>query len=269
MPLVLIRGTGDVGSAVALALFRAGHCVVLHDQPKPAHARRGAAFTDALFEGKAKLEEVWAKRAPDRDCLRHLRACKRGMAAVDWDPESFIDELRPDVLVDARMRKREPPEIQRGLAPLTIGLGPLFVAGETTDLVIETAYSEELGAVIRSGSARPLSGEPRLLGRHGRERFVYAPLSGLFSTEREIGSEVSAGEIVASIDATPLAAPLSGRLRGLSHDGAYATRGAKVIEVDPSATGESIHTIGERPRRIADGVLRAVREAVSSGSLQI
>ena len=51
MALILVRGTGDVGSAVAHALFRAGHCVILHDMPMPAHPRRGMSYADALFNG--------------------------------------------------------------------------------------------------------------------------------------------------------------------------------------------------------------------------
>ena len=58
---VLIRGCGDVGSAVAHRLFGAGYRVVIHDEPSPAHTRRGMAFTDAIFEHKSELAGVWAK----------------------------------------------------------------------------------------------------------------------------------------------------------------------------------------------------------------
>jgi glutamate dehydrogenase/leucine dehydrogenase len=34
--VVLVRGSGDVGSAVAHQLFSAGHAVILHDRPRPA-----------------------------------------------------------------------------------------------------------------------------------------------------------------------------------------------------------------------------------------
>lgn len=44
---VLIRGTNDIGSATAHRLHLAGFRVVLHDDPAPAHLRRGTAFTDA------------------------------------------------------------------------------------------------------------------------------------------------------------------------------------------------------------------------------
>ena len=63
MGTVLVRGTGDVGSAVAYALFRAGHSVVLHDKPRPPHHRRGMAFVNALYDGTAELQGALGKRA--------------------------------------------------------------------------------------------------------------------------------------------------------------------------------------------------------------
>jgi xanthine dehydrogenase accessory factor len=259
MSVVLVRGTGDVASAVALALYRAGHRVVLHDRARPAHARRSAAFVDALFDGKVSLDGTFAKYARNLESLRHMLDCGRALAVVDTEFNALLNAVKPDVLVDARMRKRAQPEVQRGLAPLTIGLGPNFVAGETTDLVVETAYGENLGALIRSGPARSFAGEPRDLGGHGRERFVYAPIGGTFHSRLAIGSPVVADEEIATIDGTPLKAPLSGRLRGLAHDGAEVEQGAKVIEVD--ASGKLAATaIGERPKRVAEAVVIAVAE---------
>jgi xanthine dehydrogenase accessory factor len=49
------------------------------------------------------------------------------------------------------MRKRDVPEVQRGLAPLTIGLGPNFLAGGNVDVGIERHW-DDLGRVIREGS---------------------------------------------------------------------------------------------------------------------
>jgi NAD(P)-dependent dehydrogenase (short-subunit alcohol dehydrogenase family) len=75
-------------------------------------------------------------------------------------------------LVDARMRKRAVPERQRGLAPLTVGLCPNFVAGDTVDLAIGTMWGDRLGKVIEAGATLPLAGEPRPIGGVGRARFV-------------------------------------------------------------------------------------------------
>jgi hypothetical protein len=55
---VLIRGSGDVGSAVAHTLFNAGYAAVLHDAPKPSATRRRMSFCDAIFDGGIVLEGV-------------------------------------------------------------------------------------------------------------------------------------------------------------------------------------------------------------------
>jgi xanthine dehydrogenase accessory factor len=254
-----VRGSGDVGSAVAIELFRAGHQVVVHDRSKPAHPRRGTAITDALFEGRVERWGVLAKHAKSLDSLEYMLKCHRAVPVVDCDFEGLLRTIKPDVLVDARLNKRTTPETQRGLAPLTIGLGPNFVAGETTDVVVETAYGDDLGKVIRSGRARDFAGEPMQLGGHGRERFVYAPTGGTFRTTVDIGMRVVTGEVVGEIDDVPVRAPVAGRLRGLPHAGARIEQGMKIVEVDASETGEAIRAIAERPRRIAASVLTIVR----------
>lgn len=54
----VVPGSDDVGSAVAHALHMRGVNVIVHDDPRPAHPRRGRAFTDALFGGQAVLDEL-------------------------------------------------------------------------------------------------------------------------------------------------------------------------------------------------------------------
>jgi xanthine dehydrogenase accessory factor len=66
---------------------------------------------------------------------------------------------------------------------------------------------------------------------------------------------------IARIDETSLTVPLSGVLRGLTHDGVPVTAGTKVIEIDPRGDSALVRGIGERPARIADGVLRAIDAA--------
>ena len=256
MARVLIRGSGDVGSAVAHLLLRAGHEVVIHDVALPAAPRRGMAFADAIFDGACSLDGVVARRVDDVE----------GLYVGGWSnvlvTTAGLDEVlvaaRPDVLVDARMRKRAVPERQRGLAPLTIGLGPNFVAGETTDLAIETQWGDDLGTVVVEGPTQALGGEPRSFEGHARDRFVYAPAAGVMRTAAAIAQPVSAGEVVATIGAAELRAPLDGILRGLVHDGVPVDLGAKVVEVDPRGDLTKVVGIGPRPRRIAEGVLEAM-----------
>ena len=155
----------------------------------------------------------------------------------------------------------ETPEPLRGLAPLAIGLGPGFVAGDNADLVIETAWGEDLGRVIRKGGSRSYSGDPRPLGGHGRERYVYAAVAGTFRTTPGDRGRVDKGDVVARIDDAVVLAPLSGVLRGLTHDGAGVAIGTKVIEVDPRGDPAGAFGVGERPARIAAGIIEAIATA--------
>ncbi len=255
---VLVRGVGDVGSAVAVLLFRAGYAVALHDEPAPATSRRGMAFTDAVFDGAATLDGLTAQRVETAAELRHaLDAGEVVPVAVGLLSEVF-ESAAWSALIDARMRKRAVPEKQRGIAPLTIGLGPNFIAGETVDLLIETSWGDRLGAVIETGPTQPLAGEPRAIGGVARARFVYAPVAGCFETSAQIGDRVAENEVVATIGVVALTAPLAGIIRGLTRSGVRVTAGAKVIEVDPRGNSVAAFGLGERPRRIAEGVLRAL-----------
>jgi len=258
MTRIVVRGAGDIGSAVAHALCVAGYSVVLHDDPQPAHPRRGMAFTDALFEGTATLESLLAKRAASAADLPPMIACGRAVPVSDLSPEKLLRVVEPDILVDARVRKHAAVEPIRGLAPLTIGLGPGFVAAGNADVAVETGWGEHLGRPIRSGAARDYAGEPRDLGGHGRERFVYAPAKGRFRTALAIGERVVEGQELARIGTLAIRAPFTGVLRGLTHDGARVAVGMKTVEVDARGDPRAAFGIGERPRRIAQGVLAAI-----------
>jgi xanthine dehydrogenase accessory factor len=255
---VLVRGVGDVGSAVAVVLFRAGYAVALHDEPAPATPRRGMAFADALFDGFAILDGLTGLRVKTAAELRHALN-DRDVVPVTTAPfTETIEAAAWSALIDARMRKRAVPEGQRGIAPLTIGLGPKFVAGETVDLAIETMWGERLGSIIEAGTTLPLGGEPRPIGGIGRARFVYAPAAGRFKTSARIGDRVEESAVVATIGDVPLHAPIGGVLRGLTRSGVEVTLRTKVIEVDPRSDPAAAFGLGERPRRIAEGVLQAL-----------
>lgn len=256
--VVLVRGSGDVGSAVAHRLFLAGHPVVIQDVPLPAAPRRGMAFTDAVFDGECDLDGVTARRVDELAELARALTDRESVPITVLEIGPVLAALRPDVVVDARMRKRAHPESQLELAPLTIGLGPNFVAGETTDLAIETIWGDDLGAVITSGRTKALAGEPRDFAGHARDRFIYAPVSGVMRTDAAIGQRVKRGEPVAAIDGERLSAPLDGLLRGLTHDGVTVEAGAKVVEVDPRGEMRTVIGLGQRPMRIAEGVSAAI-----------
>ncbi|MGQ0678410.1 MAG: hypothetical protein ACT4OM_01920 [Actinomycetota bacterium] len=260
LPVVVVRGCGDVGSAVAHRLFTAGFPVVLHDDPLPAAPRRGMAFADAFFDGECLLAGLIARRFDRLAELEKALADRSALAVTSAGFFDVITHAAPAVLVDGRMRKRSVPEIQTGLAELTVGLGPNFRAGEHTHWVVETQWGDHLGEILKSGETRQLAGEPRSFDGHARERFVYAQLEGVFRTTRRIGDRVQKAEVVAQIGPQALAAPLAGILRGLVRDAVPVKPGAKVVEVDPRGDSSSAFGIGERPGRIGESVCAAVLE---------
>lgn len=267
---VLVLGAADVGSAVAHALFQAGGTVALQDGPAPpAASRRGMAFADAFFDGRATLAGVTARRLArpvdlpaTLDEVAYL-PCLAGtvaeaLAAAPWA-----------AVVDARMRKRAAPEDLRTWAPLTVGLGPGFAAGGGPDanchVAVETSW-EALGEVVPSGPTLPLRGEPRRIGGAGRERAAYAPGLGTFRTGFRIGDPVASAQFVGTLDGRPVLAPLTGVLRGLVRDGVRVPAGAKVVEVDPRRDPALCFGLGERPRRIAGAVVAVLAAARLRGA---
>jgi xanthine dehydrogenase accessory factor len=255
---VLVRGVGDVGSAVAVVLHRAGYAIALHDEPAPATPRRGMAFADAVFDGWATLDGLTAVRVKTAAELRHALNAGDVVPVAATPIAEVIGASSWSAVIDARMRKRAVPERQRGMVALTIGLGPNFIAGETVDLAIETMWGDRLGEIIEAGATLPLGGEPRPIGGVGRARFVYAPDSGRFRTSARIGDRVEENAVVASINGIALRAPIGGVLRGLTRSGVEVTERTKVIEVDPRGDPAAAFGLGERPRRIAGGVLKAM-----------
>jgi xanthine dehydrogenase accessory factor len=255
---VLVRGSNDVASAVAHRLFGAGYGVVIHDDPKPTVTRRKMAFADAIFDGEATLEGVTARRVESMNLRSELMSPTFiPIAASDF--YRLIEKLRPQVLVDARMRKHKKPVRQIHLAPLTIGLGPNFAAGVNVRIAIETARGGDLGRVITSGRTASLQGEPISIEGHARDRYLYAPCAGRFKTTFQIGDMVTESQVIAFINNAPLKAPISGVIRGLTHDDVLVKEKTKIIEIDPRGEQAQVEGIGERPARIAEGVLQAVQ----------
>ena len=256
---ILVRGSGDVGSAVAHCLFQSGYGVVIHESTQPTTTRRKMAFTDAVFDGCVILDGVESQKVNNLPLLPSMLEEHKMTPLVTEDLTKTLEILHPRVLVDARMRKHSQPEIQIHLAALTIGLGPNFVAGQTTHLVIETARGDSLGQVIERGSPSPLQGEPNEIEGHARDRYVYAPVAGEFYSTQQIGDKVEAGQEVARIDTIPLFAPITGILRGLTHANVPVPLKTKVIEIDPRIENAQVAGIAERPACIAQGVLRAIQ----------
>jgi xanthine dehydrogenase accessory factor len=254
----LVLGGGDVGSAVAHRLFQLGWQVLVSERERSPHARRGMAFTDAIFEGQATLSGVTAQLQPD---LQAVEECwRRGVSIpVVIMPEAQIfSAIGFDVVIEATMRRHEVPPDMRTVAPLVIGLGPGYVPGHNCHVAVETQWGESMGKLLRERPTAARSGGPQPLGGIGGERFAIASASGAWHTECRLGQPVRAGEEIGRVDEHVVRAPISGFLRGLARDGVAVSAGRRLAEVDPRAEPD-VFGLGERPQAIANGVIDALR----------
>jgi xanthine dehydrogenase accessory factor len=256
MVLVLIKGAGDIASGVAYRLYGAGFKIVMTELEQPTMVRRTVSFGEAVYDGSKEIEGVIARKAESISDMDSIWAKKEIPILVDPNGDA-VKSLNPDVIVDAIIAKKN-TGTYKGQAPITIGLGPGFVAGIDVDAVVETMRGHYLGRVIYEGSAIPDTGIPGEIGGESKRRLLKSPGSGIFNGLREIGEYVKEGEIVAEVNGLKVKAEISGILRGLIKTGVYVKTNMKVGDIDPRADKDYCYTISDKARAVAGGVLEAI-----------
>ena len=266
--MIIVRGAGDISTGTIHRLFRAGFPVLALETEHPSAIRRQVAFSEAVYDGTAVVEEVTAVRIDDTEQAESILEEGKVPLLVDPAGES-IRRLKPDAVVDAILAKKNLGTTME-MAPLTIALGPGFEAGKDVHYVIETMRGHNLGRIISSGCAAANTGIPGIIGGYGAERVIHAPCAGTFHMRRDIGSAVASGEVIGSIDATggatPVRARIAGILRGVIRDGYPVSKGFKLADVDPRLEElENCGTISDKARCIAGSVLELVCARFLSG----
>lgn len=253
---VLIRGGGDLASGVAARLHRAGLQVLITELPNPLVVRRLVAFAEAVYAGETTVGGITARLAENFVAAEEILG--EGKIAVLVDPDmEILADFKPLVLVDGRMRK-EPPEVGMEAAPLVIGLGPGFVAGENCHAVVETMRGHNLGRVIWEGSAQADTGIPDAIGNTREERVLRAPADGRLAARAAICDHVEKGDLIAVVSEVAVVAPFMGVLRGLVHEGVEVKKGMKIGDVDPRDDPRYCTTISDKSLAVGGGVMEAV-----------
>ncbi len=254
--LVVIRGAGDIASGIALRLYRAGMRVVMCDLPVPTSIRRTVCFSEAIRLGETSVEGVRGVLCADASAAR--AALDAGDVAVLADPEaSCVRELAPDALVDAILAKRN-LGTTRDMAPVVVGVGPGFTAPVDCDAAVETMRGHYLGRVYYEGSPIPNTAVPGLIGGYAGERVMRAPAGGVFEPCVEIGAEVRAGDVCATVAGEPMRATIAGVVRGLLQAGVPVHEGMKCGDVDPRCHPEYIESASDKALAVGGGVLEAI-----------
>ena len=295
--LIICRGAGDLATGIIHRLHRAGHRVIALETDYPAAIRRQVSFCEAVYDGSAAVEGVTARLVPaltdaetdtetysgENDTpAAHIVSEKWDSSAIEAvleagevplliDPKGeSIVLLKPDVVVDAIIAKKN-LGTTINMAPLVIGIGPGFTAGQDVHLVIESMRGHNLARIITDGMAQPNTGVPGNIAGFTSERVIHAPAAGYIHDVRKIGDIVQKGDEIARIypdkesydnalsEYVPVNATITGIIRGLIREGYYFRKGFKIADIDPRESEiTNCFTISDKARSIAGSVLEAV-----------
>ena len=307
--LIICRGAGDLATGIIHRLHRAGHRVIALETDYPAAIRRQVSFCEAVYDGSAAVEGVTARLVPaltdaendteiateadtETDAetysglndtpTAHIVSEKWSRSAIEAVLEAgevplLIDPtgesivlLKPDVVIDAIIAKKN-LGTTINMAPLVIGVGPGFTAGQDVHLVIESMRGHNLARIITDGMAQPNTGVPGNIAGFTSERVIHAPAAGYIHDVRKIGDIVQKGDEIARIypdkgsfdnelsEYVPVNATITGIIRGLIREGYYFKKGFKIADIDPRESElTNCFTISDKARSIAGSVLEAV-----------
>ena len=295
--LIICRGAGDLATGIIHRLHRAGHRVIALETDYPAAIRRQVSFCEAVYDGSAVVEGVTARLVPaladaetdtetysgENDTpAAHIVSEKWDSSAIEAvleagevplliDPKGeSIALLKPDVVVDAIIAKKN-LGTTIDMAPLVIGVGPGFTAGQDGHLGIESMRGHNLARIITDGMAQPNTGVPGNIAGFTSERVIHAPAAGYIHDVRKIGDIVQKGDEIARIypdkesydnalsEYVPVNATITGIIRGLIREGYYFRKGFKIADIDPRESEiTNCFTISDKARSIAGSVLEAV-----------
>ncbi len=222
----------------------------------PMAVRRMVAFSEAVHDGMIVVEEVPAESA---DSIESIKAAwENRTIPVTVDPGwHFINELKPHVVIDAIIAKKN-LGTNRNEAPLVIGLGPGFEAGNDVHALVETNRGHNLGRLIFKGSAQANTGIPGDIGGYTKERVLRAPCEGILKADTGIGTLVNKDNVVATVNGKPVRTKIDGVLRGLIRPGTKVKQNLKIGDIDPRGQKDYCSTISEKARTLGGSVLEAI-----------
>jgi xanthine dehydrogenase accessory factor len=268
--LVIIKGAGDLASGIALRLRHAGFDIAMTEIAAPLAVRRTVAFSQAVYDGRARVEDATAVLVKDEAEARRAFAAKQ--IAVFVDPAaSIVKRLKPGALVDAVMAKKN-TGTSLADAPVVIGVGPGFTAGQDCRAVVETKRGHTLGRLLTQGSALPNTGVPGDIGGYTAERLLRAGANGVFEARAEIGDTAEKGDVVAVVRVAgagqglgpgetrevPVRAEIDGVIRGLLPSGITVRAGMKAGDIDPRCERGHCFTVSDKALSVAGGALEGI-----------
>ncbi|MBQ8698425.1 MAG: EF2563 family selenium-dependent molybdenum hydroxylase system protein [Schwartzia sp.] len=256
--LVIVRGGGELGTAVAHRLHRVGYKVLILEKSRPSALRRELAFSDAVYDGEKTVERVTCVCAENLKTALSLIA--EGRVTMLVDPTGrYVRKFPPHILVNTLDGKED--ESRRELpADFRIGLGAGYCAREDVNCVVETVRGYSLGRIIYDGRCRRWQTAEDVIKDGG---FLRAETDGAFKSPHTISHIFRPGDMVGEIyddrgQTVPVVTSVGGVLRGIIHDNYHVPKGMAVAEIDPRMEPSDCSSISDKARCISGSVLEAI-----------
>ncbi len=270
---ILIRGGGELASATAHHLFRAGFTkTLILERRFPKAVRRSVCFSEAILDGEATVDGVTAIHVRTLKAVEE--AHQQGMIGImAANLEKVIEQWQPDVFIEATML-RQNWGLQRSMAPVVIALGPGYTAGKDCHAVIDTVRGPKVGTVLEDTGENLENRPPAEIMGYTDERSLKAVRDGIFFTQSQIGDQIDRGERVGTVvsvfgiedyrrgvpvDASyAVTSRIGGVIRGLLRDGVPVKKGDRIGDVDPRGFTDDLDHLSDKSRRVAEGVHEAL-----------
>ena len=254
---IVIRGGGDLATGVAEVLYQSGFKILILDIEKPSSIRRSVCFSEAIYDGVTKVENIICKKVENENDIEKCWNEKIIPIMVDEKGE-IIKKIKPNVVVDSIIAKKNLGTTKE-MAPITIALGDGFEAGKDVDIVVETMRGHNLGRIITSGRAMKNTGIPGEIKGVSKDRVIYSLANGIFSSVKKIGDTVQKDEIIGYVGDVEIRGKISGILRGIIREGYEVTENMKIGDIDPRIEEKNnCFTISDKARSLGGAVLRAI-----------
>lgn len=250
--VIIVRGGGDIGSAVAFSLYRANlGKIIITEKEKPFAIRREVSFASAIYENVKTVEGIEGRRELIEDVDIND---KNHISVVIDEKGDSLEKFHPHVVIDAILSKRKYRNYNLQNS-FIIGLGPEFVPGENCHVAVETNRGHNLGRAYFDKPTLKPTGIPGKIAGYSEKRLLRANIDGIIKNLKEIGEFVKKGDIVALIGNTQVKAEINGVVRGLIRNGVTVYKNLKIGDIDPRGIKEYCYTISEKSRCIAGSVV--------------
>jgi len=213
-------------------------------------------YAEAFFEEKVTVEGVTALLV--NSATEAIATTRNQCVPLLVDPKAKqLPVLAPLAIIDGRMLKQE-VDTDLDMAPIVIGLGPGFVAGENCHAAVETNRGSDLGRVFYAGCPQADTGVPAPVNGFSHQRVLRSPADGEFTSYCKIADIVESGQILGEVAGVSVVGRINGIVRGMIRDGLKVSIGQKIGDVDPRCIKERCYEISDKADAIGRGVLEAL-----------